>query len=309
MRTATTARGWLVTATLALGLVSCVGAEENTGELPRAIPAEDTSGQSDAGAERHAEDRGDPSGEETTRTAQEVDRILKKAEKKGKTVEWLQADFVYHYHERLIDAHEWRNGRLVYKRPSFIYFEFTDEGKETFKFDGRIYVENRPRQRQRYVHVFRKPDQPPISVLDVEQLPFPHPFGQDRKKLLENFRIEHKGAEELKPWPAPESETKGQEATPEDRQGDATPCEHLILRPKPGSRAARRQVRVDYWLDPETGMLKQVRSEDKSERILTVRFQDIRINDEVDADEKLFRKGPLPKKWEEEVEDHTEQSD
>lgn len=224
----------------------------------------------------------------------EVDRVLRLAEKAGNRVRLFDADFDYIYEQTLIEQTEQRTGRMLYRHPSDLVIEFTDGSGESFRFDGRVYIENRTQQKRRYVHIFRKPSEPPVTLLDVEELPFPQPFGQKRETLIRDYAIQHKGRERLGKWP-------GSDAPPDD----TTEYEHLELIPRPRSRIAREYVRADYWLDPETGLLRQARTENKSEEILLVRFNNVKTNDEVKAADKVFETRPLPEGWDEEVTDHT----
>ena len=280
---------WMVTV-LAIGAASCSAADADPPGGASAGPAAGVTSDEKAATEDAGEPKIDP----------DVDRVLRLAEKAGKSIAKLDAQFDYEFRQTLIDENEWRLGRMIYRKPSDIRIEFTDGKKEVFRFNGRVYVEDRPGQRQRYVHIFRKPHEKPISILEVEELPFPHPFGQKRDTLLKDFEIRYRGKVALEPWKRPGAKP---DPTPTDK---LKKYERLELLPKPKSRAAKEYVRIDYWIDPDDGLLRQVRTEDKSERILTVRFHDIRKNDKVQADDKLFEEGSLPdRNWERVENDHT----
>jgi len=277
-------------AILVVAALSCRAADIGLPDAPPAGPAVAApAAEKPADEDQNKEPKVDP----------DVDRVLRLAEEAGKKISRFDADFDYEFRQTLIDENEWRMGRMVYKSPSSIHIRFTDGKKETFRFDGRVYVEDRPGQRQRYVHIFRKPSQKPISILDVEQLPFPHPFGQKRDTLLKDYEIRYRGKVELKPWARPGTKPA---KVPE---GKPKTYEHLELIPKPKSRAAKDYARIEYWLDPDDGLFRQVRTEDKSERILTIRFKNIKKNDQAKTDDTLFGKGKLPPKWEETTNDHT----
>jgi outer membrane lipoprotein-sorting protein len=298
---------WVLALCIASTALSCRAAEKETSATPPATeivverppetgsqPTKDTAGNTQ-----------DQSDSEEPAAESDVDRVLKLGEKAGQTTEKLDADFEYHLDETLIEEHEWRQGRLVYRKPDKIALEFADGQKESFRFDGRVYVEDRPNQKQRNIHVFRKPNEPTVPILDVDQLPFPHPFGGKRDKLLKNYRITYKGKTALKPWLRPDKK-----ATP-DNAGSVKEYEHLELVPKAKSKAAKDYTRVDLWLDPDTGLLRQARTVDKSERILTVRFKNTKTNDDAKkVDEKTFKAGELPPGWRDPVvNDHTKQED
>lgn len=296
MRSAWT--GWcvlLLAASVMIGPVSCqAGASGRQAPAPAPEP-DATVADKQAADQTPTEDVS-----EEPKVDPDVDRVLKLAEKAGEKIARLDTEFDYEFNQVLIDDREWRIGRMVYKKPSCITIAFTDGKKETFRFNGRVYVEDRPGQKQRYVHVFRKAGAPPVSILDVEQLPFPHPFGQKREKLVKHYRITYRGVSALKPWGRPGSKP------PEKK--DNKLYEHLELVPRPDSRLAKEYARVEYWLDPGDGLFRQIRTEDKSERILTIRFRNIRTNDAVKVNDKQFEKAALPSGWQETVNDHTEET-
>jgi outer membrane lipoprotein-sorting protein len=151
------------------------------------------------------------------------------------------------------------------------------------------------------VHILVKPDAPPVAILDVEQMPFPQPFGGKRDALLKKYDITYKGKVQLEPWPRPGMK-------PEDAKPPAKALEHLVLVPKPGSKG--EHTRVEFWIDPDTGLMEQVRTEDRSERIMTVRFVDAKRNEAAkDVDDKAFEPGPLPDDWRKTVNDLTEKAE
>lgn len=301
---------WVLTACIASVALSCRAAENEASaatppsevavKQPPETPPRPTQ---DMSCKKKAEAQ--PGSEKPAAAESDVDRVLRLGEKAGQTTEKLDADFEYHLDETLIEEQEWRQGRLVYRRPDKIALEFTDGQKESFRFDGRVYVEDRPQQKQRYIHVFRKPGDPTVPILDIDQLPFPHPFGGKRDKLLKNYRITYKGKTALKPWQRPDRKTAP------DTAGNAKEYEHLEMAPKAQSKAAKDYTRVDLWLDPDTGLLRQARTVDKSERVLTVRFKNAKTNNDAkNVDEKTFEPGKLPSGWRDPVvNDHTRQED
>ena len=224
--------------------------------------------------------------------AAELDRVLRRVEKAGDEVQRIECDFDYEHNAQLVDDHEWRTGRLQYHKPNRFRIEFTDGGKEAFRFDGRVYVEDRPAQKARYVYRLRNTADPEITDLDIDKVPFPLPFGQKRDKVLKTFSVTYGGTKELEPWSAP----AGKSATA--AKSDAKEYDYLDLKPKKGTSIGRDYVRIEMWIDRETGLPRQIRMEDKSDRILTVRFGEARRNELVKFDDKIFGEGQLPEKWE-----------
>jgi hypothetical protein len=232
----------------------------------------------------------------------DVDRVLKLAEKAGVATKVFQAEFEYNLYEEMIDENEWRTGFMAYRKPAEAAVQFTDRPEnESWRFDGRILTEDRPKQKQRYIHIVRKPQDPPVDILDVGQMPFPQPFGGQREKLLKNYTVTYKGAELLAAWKRPKMK-------PEDAAPPQTKMEHLELVPKAGSDAAKDYTKVEFWIDPTDGIVRQLRTVDKNERILTVRFKNVKLNDQADrVSDKTFEVDKLPSGWEKpSVTDHTE---
>jgi outer membrane lipoprotein-sorting protein len=230
----------------------------------------------------------------------DLDRVLRRVEKAGDEVQRIECDFDYDYNEQLIDEHTWRTGKLQYLKPNRFRIEFTDGGKEAFRFDGRVYVEDRPARKERYVYRLRNSADPAITDLDIDKVPFPLPFGQKRDKVLKTFDVKYGGPRKLEPWSAP----AGKSVT--TAKPDVKEYDYLDLKPRPHTSIGRDYTRIEMWIDQATGLPRQIRMEDKSERILTVRFGEARRNDQVTFDEKMFEEGPLPEKWARNFQDQTE---
>jgi outer membrane lipoprotein-sorting protein len=230
-----------------------------------------------------------------------LDVVLRRVEKAGDEVQRIECDFDYDYNQQLIGDHEWRTGKLQYHKPNRFRIEFTDGGKEAFRFDGRVYVEDRPTKKQRYVYQLRNQADPEITDLDIDKVPFPLPFGQKRDKVLRTFDVKYGGPKKLEPWSAPAGKSVTT-AKPDEKEYD-----YLDLKPKAHTSIGRDYRRIEMWIDRETGLPRQIRMEDKSDRILTVRFGEVRRNAQVNfADNKMFEEGPLPEKWERNYQDQTE---
>ena len=140
---------------------------------------------------------------ETPKIDPDVDRILKLEEAAGARIGKLRVRFDYDENNTLLEDREWREGRITYKKPNRILIEFTDGGKESFRFDGRIFVDDRPQQKVRHVYPMRKPGEPAVEDLDIGNVPFPLPFGQKRDKVLKNFEATYGGKKTLGPWQRP----------------------------------------------------------------------------------------------------------
>ncbi len=229
----------------------------------------------------------------------DVDRILRRTEKAGDEVQKLQADFEYHYYKRLIRSQEWRSGKLTFSQPSNFLISFVDGDKQTFRFNGRVFVEDRPLQMQRNVYRLRSKDDPPVDSISINRTPFPLPFGQKRDDVLRNFEVEYRGKEKLQAWRRPDH----RDTVTDDRE-----YERLVLTPRKESPLSKEYTRLDFWIDPETGLPKQIRTQDESKAILTVRFGPLSLNEKVEIDDSAFDEPRMPGgDWKRSYEDVTEQ--
>jgi hypothetical protein len=132
-------------------------------------------------------------------------------------------------------------------------------------------------------------------------LPFPQPFGGKRKVLTDNYEITYKGKAKLEAWKRPGMKAEEAKAPEEE-------FEHLLMVPKLKSQAAKDYLKVEFWIDPDTGLVRQLRTVDKAERILTVRFKNVKTNEAAkDVDDKALSPKPLQDGWQEQVNDHTEE--
>jgi outer membrane lipoprotein-sorting protein len=296
-------RGAIVTVAVILGCVAAGGAWAQGDANPAATsPAAASESEKDAGpatgapgAANTAASAATPPDNGKTETAEEppsadpeVDRILRLAEEAGKKIDRLASDFDYDEYETLLDDRQFYEGRIVYRKPNRIFMEFTAGSKQSLRFDGRVFVDDRPQQRVRHIYVIRKPTEPEVEDLDIDKVPFPLPFGQKRDKVLRSFDVKHGGKEALGPWAGTSKRAKA---------ADKTECEKLTLIPKPQSTLARDYQRMEFWVNPSSGLPAQVRMIDKSDRILTVRFSNLVTEEKIDAPDRMFEEQPLPGGW------------
>jgi len=256
---------------------------------PKETPPAVTSPANDTPVQPMPPDDGKATGAEEPPAADpNVDRILRLAEEAGKKIDRLAADFDYDEYETLLDDRQFYEGRIIYRKPNRIFMEFTSGSKQSFRFDGRLFVDDRPQQRVRHIYVMRKPAEPEMEDLDIDKVPFPLPFGQKRDKVLRTFDVTYVGKEVLGPWAGPSRRAKAP---------DKTECEKMTLIPKPHSPMAKDYQRMEFWVNGESGLPAQVRMIDKSDRILTVRFSNLETGEKIDAPDRIFEEQPLPSGW------------
>ncbi len=156
-----------------------------------------------------------------------------------------------------------------------------DDGKPfeevlDYAFDGRTLtvVKHRIKQMTRYRlgEEARRP-------MKLGEGPFPLPFGQRAKDMLEHFEITTRPpADEDEDWP------DGREP------GVLDLAEYLKLVPREAGEDDRGVREVEMWLDPETYLPIKIITQDAQRNVTTLVFRD--VDPDTELDEELFR---LPK--------------
>ncbi len=207
--------------------------------------------------------------------APEVRTVLEKMEAAGEAIRTLRARFDYELNQTLYEDIKKRKGRLAYKAPNLLRFEFTDRPKETFVFDGRIVYHVKPSTHQLILWETRAADEPPVEALTLGKTPFPLPFGQKKATVLKHFRVSRNA--------------KAEKTDPKKRAV-------LTLVPRKGTTLAEDYVRILLWVDTRRWIPTRARLLDASENITTVDFHHIETNTEVAAE--AFTRPAVPDDWE-----------
>jgi outer membrane lipoprotein-sorting protein len=205
----------------------------------------------------------------------EVTQVLAKMEAAGEKIKTLTARFDYELNQTLYEDIQKRQGRLVYRAPNLLRFEFTDRPQETFVFDGRVVYHVKPSTRQLILWEMRTPQEPPVEALTLGKTPFPLPFGQKQETVLKHFR--------------PGRDAEAEQKDPKKRAV-------LALVPKKGTPLAQDYTRILLWVDTERWLPTRARLLDTSENITTVDFHHIEMNAEVKDDP--FARPKVPDDWE-----------
>jgi len=205
----------------------------------------------------------------------DVAQVLEEMEAVGKTTRTLRAQFNYELNQTLYEDIQERCGRLAYKAPNLLRFEFTDRPKETFVFDGRIVYHVKPSTQQLILWEMRTPREKPVEALTLGKTPFPLPFGQKKATVLKQFHV-------------------GRDAEAEKK--DPKKRTVLTLVPRKGTTLAEDYVRILLWIETDRRFPTRARLFDVSENITTVDFHHIETNTAVDADQ--FTRPDVPKDWE-----------
>jgi len=96
-----------------------------------------------------------------------------------------------------------------------------------------------------------------INLLKVGEGPFPLPIGQDKASVHEQFDV----------------------AKVEAKKGDPEGTIHLELKPKKGTRLARRFDKIDVWVDRKSDMPTRIETTDvEGKNVRTTELSNIRVN-------------------------------
>jgi len=204
-----------------------------------------------------------------------VEKVLDALDAAGRKIATLRAQFDYELNQTLYEDIQKRKGRMAYKAPNLLRFEFTNKPQETFVFDGRIVYHVKPATKQVVLWELRAANEPPVEGLTLGKTPFPLPFGQKKEAVLEHFTVTRDAAAE---------KTAG------------TNRAVLALVPRKGTSLAEDYTRILLWIDTERHLPVRARLYDTSENVTTVDFHHIEINADVNADQ--FRQPEVPKDWE-----------
>lgn len=122
-----------------------------------------------------------------------------------------------------------------------------------------------------------------IDLFDLENAPFPLPFGQKKDKMLQHFDIR----------------------IAEPIASDPPDTDHLLCTPKPGSRLQRRYEKLELFVDRKVNLPRRiVVVKNKGQEINTANFDNLSdksIN--AGVTEKDFERLPAWKKYKEVVEE------
>jgi len=197
-----------------------------------------------------------------------VERTLDRLEKKRREIRDLQADIKWQLYEPLPDVRRTRIGILRYRaatKKSLAKFlarfdtRVVDgvryRQKEWFCFDGQKLREVRERTKTVEDHVVVKPGEK-IDPFELGKGPFPLPFGQKKREMINNFDI-----------------TLAKPNKKEQAEVDL-----LKLVPKKGTRLWKAYKRVEFLLDRKDYLPSRVISEDRDGNITTVWFSKVKIN-------------------------------
>jgi len=180
---------------------------------------------------------GEPGGPDSSR----IDEILTRLEKRSEGLKDIRCQVKFVEDDRLNLAKRTKSGKILVLMTDpnahfLIHFEETEAdgvlGKqEWYLFDGQWLYQGLERIKQVTKQEIAKPGEKK-DMFDLENAPFPVPFGQKKDTILRNFDVTLAA-------PAP---------------GDPAETDHLVCIPKPGSRMDRKYDKLELFVLREVNL-------------------------------------------------------
>ena len=224
-----------------------------------------------------------------------VDQVLDALDARGRNLNQFVADVTLTETDESTQADSQRSGRVWYhKRQGNDRIRVTFDKKAEGRFDKKELLEYLleggwlvDRDYRRSIEVKRQVLRPgeKINLLKLGEGPFPLPIGQPKEEVHKEFDV-----------------SKGDPGL-EGPKGAA----HVALKPREGTRLARKFAQIDVWVDPQNQMPVRIEALDVNETTRrTTELKNIRVNPEPALEDRDFS---LPKIDENKCELHTEPYD
>ena len=221
-----------------------------------------------------------------------VDEVLDALDARGRSLSQFMADVTLTEVDEATQLESQRTGRVWYQKRQGndrirVTFDQKAEGrfnkpeKLEYLLDGGWLVD---RDYRRSIEVKRQVLRPgeKINLLKLGEGPFPLPIGQPKDEVHREFDVS-KGDPAL----------EGPKGAP-----------HVALKPREGTRLARKFAQIDVWVDPQTQMPVRIEVLDVNQVTRrTTELKNIRVNPDPALGDKDFT---LPKIDESAWELHTE---
>jgi outer membrane lipoprotein-sorting protein len=222
-----------------------------------------------------------------------VDEVLDALDSRGRSLSGFVADVTLSENDEATQAESRRTGRVWYQKRQGddrirVTFDQKAEGrfskpdKVEYLLDGGWLVD---RDYRRLIEVKRQVLRPgeKVNLLKLGEGPFPLPIGQPKEEVHKEFEVSKGDPALVGPKGAP----------------------HVALKPREGTRLARKFAQIDVWVDPQTGMPVRIEALDANETTRrTTELKNIRVNPEPALGDRDFS---LPKIDEGKWELHTEE--
>ncbi|MCP4248383.1 MAG: hypothetical protein GY778_15150 [bacterium] len=194
-----------------------------------------------------------------------IDGILQRLEERGDSVDDLKCAVEYTIADVLADDEFTKFGEIRYQRGQenpwfYVNFEKMHQGgrvvhnQEWYLFDGRYFWEIKEVAKNKIRREVVRPGEK-IDLFDIEDSPFPIPFGQKKQRIQSTFLV------------VLESPTSG----------DPPDTDHLICTPKPDSRLSKDFVQMEFFVSRDLHLpVKIVTVERGGTKINTAVFRDLK---------------------------------
>lgn len=221
-----------------------------------------------------------------------VDEVLDALDARGRNLSQFVADVTLTEIDESTQLESQRTGRVWYEKRQGndrirVVFDQKAEGrfmkpeKVEYLLEGGWLVD---RDYRRSIEVKRQVLRPgeKINLLKLGEGPFPLPIGQPKEHVYKEFEV-----------------TRGDPAL-----GGPKGMPHIALKPREGTRLARKFAQIDVWVDPRTQMPVRIEAVDVNEATRrTTELRNIRVNPDPPLGDKDFS---LPRVDESKWELHTE---
>ena len=198
-----------------------------------------------------------------------VDEVLDALDARGRNLSQFVADVTLTEVDESTQLESQRSGRVWYEKRQGndrirVVFDKKAEGrfdkpeKLEYLLDGGWLID---RDYRRSIEVKRQVLRPgeKINLLKLGEGPFPLPIGQPKEQVRKEFEV-----------------TKGDPAL-----GGPKGAPHVALKPRAGTRLARKFSQIDVWVDPQTQMPVRIEALDANETTRrTTELRNIRVNPE-----------------------------
>jgi hypothetical protein len=220
-----------------------------------------------ASESKPAETQPNPAADDAAASAQvdsRVEVVLDELESAGQAVDSIKCDVAFKETDRLNLTDMAKKGSIRFKRtdphPMFhIQFDLLEidgivhRDRESWLFRDRWLTELKSKSktiiRREIVAAGEE-----VDFFDLENSPFPIPFGQRKKQILDNFDVTLAPAQ----------------------MGDPPECDHLVCRPKQKAPLGRDFKRLDFYVSRELHLPLRIIAEDaKGEKVTIADFPDL----------------------------------
>ncbi len=221
-------------------------------------------------------------------TSPEAMKLLDRLEKAGREHKTVEATIDYLVEDILTGDREQRTGWVAFRKgpkddPDNFRVSFQTlklgEGKPVkdqvdYAFDGQVLTVAKHRIKQMTRYTVAAPGEK-VEAMKLGRGPFPLPFGQTVEDMLGFFKVETRPA--------------GKTAATDEPQD----ADYLLLITRLAKRKQTNMDKAEMWIDRKTGLpVRIVSRENKTKKVTTLNFGEIKTNQELSVETFLLPKPP-----------------